>query len=75
MRVVVNGFVALLCRVVSEYGDLTHRVGGDRRRIGIAMKGWTREPATTNKLCSMLFDETHLALQWATEEATAWFYD
>ena len=75
VRVVVNGFVALLCRVVSEYGDLTHRVGGDRRRIGIAMKGWTREPATTNKLCSMLFDETHLALQWATEEATAWFYD
>jgi hypothetical protein len=75
VRVVVNAFVALLCRVVNEYGDLTYRVGGDRRRIGIALKGWTREPGTTSKLCSMLFDETHLALQWATEEATAWFYD
>ena len=75
VRAVVNAFVALLCRVVNEYGDLTHRVGGGRRRIGIAMKGWTRESGTTSKLCSMLFDETHLALQWATEEATAWFYD
>jgi hypothetical protein len=75
VRVVVNAFVALLCRVVNEYGDLTYRMGGDRRRIGIALKGWTREPGTTRKLCSMLFDDTHLALQWATEEATAWFYD
>lgn len=72
---VVNAFVALLCRVVNEYGDLTHRVGGDRRRIGIALKGWTREPGMTTKLCGMLFDDPHLALQWATEEATAWFYD
>ena len=46
-----------------------------RRRIGIALKGWTREPATTAKMCSMLFEDSHLALQWATEEATAWFYD
>ena len=75
VRTVVNGFVALLCRVVNEYGDLTHRAGGDRRRIGIALKGWTREPAATAQLCSMLFGDTHLALQWATEEATAWFYD
>lgn len=75
VRMVVNAFVALLCRVVNEYGDLTYRAGGDRRRIGIALKGWTREPVTTAKLCSMLFDDTHLALQWATEEATAWFYD
>ena len=75
VRVVVNGFVALLCRVVNEYSDLTYRLGGDRHRIGIALKGWTREPATTAKLCSMLFDDSHLALQWATEEATAWFYD
>lgn len=75
VRLVVNGFVALLCRVVNEYGDLTVRKGGDRRRIGIALKGWTREPGMTAKLCSMLFDDTHLALQWATEEATAWFYD
>jgi hypothetical protein len=75
VRMVVNAFVAMLCRVVNEYGDLTFRTGGDRRRIGIALKGWTREPGTTSKLCSMLFDDTHLALQWATEEATAWFYD
>lgn len=75
VRMVVNAFVALLCRVVNEYGDLTYRVGGDRRRIGIALKGWTREPGTTDKLCSMLFDDNHLALQWATEEASAWFYD
>ncbi|MDD5478856.1 HD domain-containing protein [Rhodoferax sp.] len=75
VRTVVNAFVALLCRVVNEYGDLTYRLGGDRRRIGIALKGWTREPGTTTKLCNMLFDDTHLALQWATEEATAWFYD
>jgi hypothetical protein len=75
VRMVVNAFVAMLCRVVNEYGDLTFRTGGDRRRIGIALKGWTREPGMTAKLCSMLFDDTHLALQWATEEATAWFYD
>lgn len=75
VRMVVSGFVALLCRVVNEYGDLTIRSSGDRRRIGIALKGWTREPGMTAKLCSMLFDDTHLALQWATEEATAWFYD
>ena len=75
VRMVVNAFVALLCRVVNEYGDLTHRVGGDRRRIGIALKGWTRELGMTAKLCGMLFDDTHLALQWATEEASAWFYD
>lgn len=75
VRAVANAFVALLCRVVNEYGDLTHRVGGDRRRIGIALKGWTREPGMTTKLCGMLFDDNHLALQWATEEATAWFYD
>ncbi|MGB4059944.1 MAG: hypothetical protein WBK26_06990 [Burkholderiaceae bacterium] len=75
VRVVVTAFVALLCRVVNEYGDLTHRAGGGRRRIGIALKGWTREPATTAKMCSMLFEDSHLALQWATEEATAWFYD
>jgi hypothetical protein len=75
VRTVVNAFVALLCRVVNEYGDLTHRMGGDRRRIGIALKGWTREPGMTAKLCGMLFDDTHLALQWATEEASAWFYD
>lgn len=75
VRTVVSGFVALLCRVVNEYGDLTQRAGGDRRRIGIALKGWTREPAATAQLCSMLFNDTHLALQWATEEASAWFYD
>ncbi len=75
VRMVVNAFVALLCRVVNEYADLTYRMGGDRRRIGIALKGWTRDPGITVKLCSMLFDDTHLALQWATEEATAWFYD
>ena len=33
--------------VVVAKGDLTHRVGGDRRRIGIALKGWTREPGMT----------------------------
>ena len=75
VRAVVSAFVALLCRVVNEYGDLTVRAGGDRRRIGIALKGWTREPSMTAQLCSMLFDDPHLALQWATEEATAWFYD
>jgi hypothetical protein len=48
-------------------------MGGDRRRIGIALKGWTREPGMTAKLCGMLFDDTHLALQWATEEASAGF--
>jgi hypothetical protein len=61
--------------VVMEYGDLTRRADGSRRRIGIAVKGWTREPNATTKLCQMLLDDQHLALQWATEEATAWFYD
>ena len=75
VRVVVSAFLALLCRVVNEYGDLTERRNGERRRIGIALKGWTREPGMTRQLCSMLFDDTHLALQWATEEAAAWFYD
>lgn len=76
IRAVVGVFVALLCRVVNEYRDLTWRHGSsERRRIGIALKGWTREPGMTATLCSMLFDDTHLALQWATEEATAWFYD
>ena len=75
VRVVVSAFLALLCRVVNEYGDLTERRNGERRRIGIALKGWTREPDMTRQLCSMLFDDTHLALQWATEEAAAWFYD
>lgn len=74
-RVLVNAFVALLCRVVNEYSDLTYRRHGGRRRIGIATKGWTREPGATDKLCQMLFEDQHLALQWATEEATAWFYD
>jgi hypothetical protein len=74
-RSLVNALVSLLCRVVMEYGDLTRRADGSRRRIGIAVKGWTREPNATTKLCQMLLDDQHLALQWATEEATAWFYD
>lgn len=75
LRAVVNAFVSILCRVVWEYGDLTHRANGGRRRIGIALKGWTREAGITEKLCAMLFEDQHLALQWGTEEATAWFYD
>ena len=74
-RAMVGAFVALLCRVVQEYSDLTYRRGDGRRRIGINCKGWSREPGVTLRMCQLLFDDPHLALQWATEEASAWFYD
>ena len=67
--------VALVSKLVRAYSSLTKRVDGTRRRIGIEVAGWTRNEEISQSLIKILFEEREKAVQWASEEATAWYLD
>ena len=72
---VIEVVVSLIKALVQSYSALTKRPDGTRRRIGIEVSGLTRTAEISKSLIRLLFDDLPRGLGWASEEATAWYFE
>lgn len=74
-RQVIEVVTSLITRLVQSYSALTKRYDGSRRRIGIQVSGWSRTKEISMSLIKLLFNDLPRGLGWASEEATAWYFE